>query len=69
MNQRLTIDRINQLIQEFSKERTELTKELGDCKTYSAEGPIKQQLTSVQYMENTLMKMRSMKRKEEENKV
>lgn len=69
MNQRLTIDRINQLIQEFSKERTELTKELSDCKSYSEEGPIKSKLASVQYMENTLIKFRSILRKEQENKM
>ena len=69
MNQRLTIDTINRYIEEFSKERQELTKELKDCKTYSDEGPIKQQMSAVQYIENTLIKMRSIKRKIDETKM
>ncbi len=66
MNNRLTSDGLNRYLDDFSKERAELMKELKDATTVAKETPIRQKLQAVQSIEANLLKIRTILRKEQE---
>ncbi len=66
---RLTIDKLNNHLNEFSREQEQLMRELREAPSISKEKPIKEQLSAVEAMLRSLIKMRTIKRKEDENSV
>ncbi len=66
---RLTIDKINVLWNDFSREQEHLMRELREATSISKEKPIKDQLSAVDAMVRSLIRMRTIKRKEDENSV
>lgn len=66
---RLTIDKINNHLNDFSKEQEHLMRELREAQSVSKEKPIKDQLSAVDSMLRSLIRMRTIKRKEDENSV
>ncbi len=66
MNNQLTPDQLNRYLEDFSKERTELMKKLKEATTVAAETPIRQKLQAVQGIEERLLKIRTIDRKEAE---
>jgi t-SNARE complex subunit (syntaxin) len=63
---RLTNDKISRYLDDFSRERTELMRELKEATTVANEKPIRDKLTLVQTMEDKLLKFRTVLRKEQE---
>jgi len=63
---RLTNDKITRHLEEFSKERTELMRELKEATTTTTEKPIRDKLVIVQTIEDKLLKLRTVIRKEQE---
>jgi len=63
---RLTSDKITQYVEDFSRERGELMRELKEATTTAKEKPIRDKLTIVQIMEDKLLKLRTVMRKEQE---
>lgn len=63
---RLTNDKITRHLEEFSKERTELMRELKEATTTAVEKPIRDKLVVVQAIEDKLLKLRTVIRKEQE---
>lgn len=66
MNNQLTPDQLNRYLEDFSKERTELMKKLKEATTVATETPIRQKLQAVQGIEERLLKIRTIDRKEAE---
>ena len=66
MNNRLTSEALNRYLDDFSRERGELMKELKDATTVANETPIRQKLQAVQAVESNLLKIRTIIRKEQE---
>jgi len=66
---RLTIDKINNHLNDFAKEQEHLMRELREAQSVSKEKPIKDQLSAVDAMLRSLIRMRTIKRKEDENSV
>ncbi len=63
---RLTNDKITRYLDEFSKERSELMRELKEANTTTTEKPIRDKLIIVQTIEDKLFKLRTTIRKEQE---
>jgi hypothetical protein len=63
---RLTNDKISRYLDEFSRERTELLREMREATTVSTEKPIRDKLVIVQSLEDKLLKLRTVIRKEQE---
>ena len=63
---RLTNDKISRYLDEFSRERGELMRELKEATTVANEKPIRDKLIIVQSMEDKLLKLRTVIRKEQE---
>ncbi len=63
---RLTNDKITRYLDEFSKERSELMRELKEATTTTTEKPIRDKLVIVQTIEDKLFKLRTTIRKEQE---
>lgn len=66
MMDRLTNDKITRYLDEFSKERSELMRELKEATTTTTEKPIRDKLVIVQTIEDKLFKLRTTIRKEQE---
>ena len=63
---RLTNDKVTRYLDEFSRERGELMRELKEAATVANEKPIRDKLVIVQAMEDKLLKLRTVIRKEQE---
>ena len=63
---RLTNDKVTRYLDEFSRERGELMRELKEATTVATEKPIRDKLVIVQSMEDKLLKLRTVIRKEQE---
>jgi hypothetical protein len=63
---RLTNDKVTRYLDEFSRERGELMRELKEAATVATEKPIRDKLNIVQAMEDKLLKLRTVIRKEQE---
>jgi len=66
---RINDSKINQYLQEFSKEAGELDRELREAVTIEREKPIKYNLAVVQSIIKQLYNMRTAQRKEKEKEV
>jgi len=63
---RLTNDKVTRYLDDFSRERTELMRELKEATTVANEKPVRDKLMIVQAMEDKLLKLRTVIRKEQE---
>ena len=63
---RITNDKITRYLDDFSRERTELMRELKEAPTVALEKPIQAKLAIVQCIEDKLFKLRTTIRKEQE---
>lgn len=63
---RLTNDKVTRYLEDFSRERSELMRELKEATTVANEKPVRDKLMIVQAMEDKLLKLRTVIRKEQE---
>ena len=66
---RITDTKINQYLTEFSKEATELDRELREASTIEKEKPIKTKHSLIQAIVSKLYSLRTAERKEKEKEV